>query len=478
MSCSSRPGARGIGRAAATRSGRLRWLRLAAASLLASSLGACAPAPAAPNIVLVSIDSLRPDHLGAYGYGRPTSPHLDRIAAQGIVFTRAYSTTSWTLPSHLSLFTGLYPAEHGVIVDGQRLASTIPLLPELLARGGYRSAAMVSGPYLHGGFGFARGWEVYDDSLVRGDGFKPGSTTSAHERITSPTVHRRATELLDRLEGGRFLLFLHYFDVHYDYLPPPPWDRAFDPDYRGAIDGRNVEKSPSISPKMARRDLEHLIALYDGEIRWVDEWIGRLDAELKRRDLDRRTLFVITADHGEEFFEHGHKGHRKNLYDTSLRIPLVIRLPDSRFAGRRVDSPVSLVDLLPTLAAQAGVDPPAERRGRDLLRTRSGELASLPESDLFAGLQMISEAIVRGPWKMMVTGRPRRGSFLYELYETTADPRERRNLAPRKKALRARLLLDLQRARVGFGELLRRNPSERLEISNDLEQQLRSLGYL
>ncbi len=478
MSCAFRPGARGLGRAGATRSGRLRWLRLVAAILLASSLGACAPAPSAPNIVLVSIDSLRPDHLGAYGYGRPTSPHLDRIAAQGIVFTRAYSTTSWTLPSHLSLFTGLYPAEHGVIVDGQRLAATIPLLPELLARGGYRSAAVVSGPYLHGGFGFARGWEVYDDSLVSGDTFDPRAA-SAHEKITSPTVHRRAMELLDRLEGGRFLLFLHYFDVHYDYLPPAPWDRAFDPDYRGAVDGRNVEHDARVSATMVPRDLDHLVALYDGEIRWVDEWIGRLDAELKRRNLDRRTLFVITADHGEEFFEHGEKSHHKNLYDTSLRIPLVIRLPDGRFAGRRVASPVSLVDLLPTLMAQAGVDPPADRRGRDLLRTSSGDLASLAESDLFASLHQKLDVIVRGPWKLLENRRgERRRQTRFELYETTADPGERRNLARAEKAIGSRLLLDLREARVGFGALLQRNPPERFELSSALEQQLRSLGYL
>jgi arylsulfatase A-like enzyme len=431
-----------------------------------------------PDIVLVSIDSLRPDHLGAYGYRRPTSPHIDRIAEQGIVFTHAYATTSWTLPSHLSLLTGLYPGEHGIVDEGRQLAESIPLLPQLLARAGYRSAAVVSGPYLHRQFGFARGWEVYDDLLVNAEAREPGSDES-HAQITSPRVHQRAVKLLDRLGEGPFLLFLHYFDVHHDYLPPSPWDQAFDPGYRGSIDGRNVETDASISKALAPRDREHLIALYDGEIRWVDEWIGQLDAELVRRRLDRRTLFVLTADHGEEFFEHGEKTHRKNLYDTTLRIPLVIRLPDRRFAGRQVAEPVSLVDLLPTLAAAAGVEPPAQRRGRDLLRTRFGQLVTPVETDLFAELRQVIQSVVSGPWKLTAHLRVRTGEpWQVELFDTASDAGEQHDLSNTERRRCEQLLAVLQATRRDNRKPLRQHPPGKLDLTKDVERKLHALGYL
>ncbi|MCM2270099.1 MAG: sulfatase, partial [Thermoanaerobaculia bacterium] len=225
-----------------------RSLAALAGVVLLVALAACGRpagvAPAAgerpPNLVIVSFDSLRADHLGTYGYGRDTSPNLDRFAARSIVFERAYSTSSWTLPSHASLLSSLYPEEHGARKTETALSPEVVLLPEQLAAAGYRSAGVVSVGLLHRTFGFAQGWEIYDDVTAVPRGQDP------ERRRTSAVVGRRAAELLDELAPGPFLLFVHDYDVHFDYQPPPPYDTMFEPAEAPGFDPSNFAFNETI----------------------------------------------------------------------------------------------------------------------------------------------------------------------------------------------------------------------------------------
>ncbi len=335
---------------------------LAALLILAPSWGCGTKKPAGPpNILLISIDTLRQDHLGCYGYPRPTSPNIDRLAREGIVFDRALAPSSWTLPSHVSLLTGTYPAFHRVQDDGVTLSPSIPTLAEHLRAKGYRTFASVSHVYVSRLFGLDRGFAVFDDSLIVGGARNP----------VAGLVLDRALRLFPETGGAQpWFAFLHFFDPHWDYEPPAPFDAMFtDPAYDGPIDGTQNSMAPYRAPSqpMPAPDLRQLIALYDGEIAYVDAQIGRLLTELGRRGLLENTIIVVTADHGEEFKEHGLLGHGHSLHGEQMRIPLVMWGPLGSRAGRRSDELCSLVDVAPTLLALAGADRLPETAGTDLL---------------------------------------------------------------------------------------------------------------
>jgi len=345
-----------------------------------------------PNVLLISLDSVRRDLVGAYGARLPhapersPSPNLDRLADEGVLVEDAVATTSWTLPSHVTLFTGLPELVHGVEQDGQRLSDSIPTLAETLRDAGYRTAGVYSGPYLDPRFGLGRGFEVYqagygpelraaveqaaaaqarvhalDDSLPRDQRQALLQDNAAAEFALEAASHRDSSsrsvtelvlaELAAAADDGRpFFLFAHYFDPHYDYVPPPPFNEAFDADYRGALDGRDFARRIA-SPQVSPRDLEHLFALQAGELAWTDAEIGRVMSDLERRGFAGNTLVVVVADHGEEFLEHGALGHRRTLYDEVVRIPLILRLPGTLARGERRPGPASLAQVAPTVLA-------------------------------------------------------------------------------------------------------------------------------
>ncbi len=448
---------------------------------------ASAPAPAAvaslparPNLLLISIDSLRPDHLGAYGYARETSPNLDRFAAQAALFERSWAVSSWTLPTHLSIFSSLPPPVHGVRKGAQKINPEALLLTEVLAGAGYRSAAAVSGLYLDRRFGYDQGWEIYDDRTAFGQG-----SVHEHANVSSERIHRRALELLDQLQSpgpdgvAPFFLFLHYFDVHYDYVPPSPFDRMFDPNYTGTVDGRNFARDLLKLRALPERDLEHVRALYDGEIRWVDDWLGKLFVELERRGLDETTLVVVTSDHGEEFLDHGRFGHVQNLYDSALRTPLLVRLPGGLGGERRFAQAVGQLDLAPTLAAAAGIVAPPAWQGRDLmpLLTGRGELAP---ADLHADLFGRQRALVAPDgWKAILSRRQHQKSHRsLELYELGSDPRERQDRAESDPGQGAEMRTRIERAYRRFQKAAVGLESGKVATDPEFERQLRALGYL
>lgn len=376
------------------------------------------PPPARPNLCLVSVDCLRADHLSCYGYDRETSPVLDRLAGEGVRFERCLATTSWTLPAHLSMLTGLPLSGHGV--DDDRLWTRrnsdgepleVPLrgvfLSEALSSAGYDTAGFYTWKYLEPRFGFGPGFDVYErlahtfyshpevgprfEALREAEDVE-GMKALAEEypdlfddtTPTAPEVVDRALAWLDGREGDApFFLFLHVFDCHDPYTPPAPFDRMFDPDYEGPIDGRRVTAPDSpVHPDMDPRDLRHLVARYDGAIRFVDDELGRFVEGLEQRGLDASTLLAVTGDHGEEFYEHGRKTHRKQLYLESIAVPLILRWPDGLPAGRVVEGNVGLVDLMPTFCSAAGVPVPAPTMGVDLLPAARGEAGNPPRTYL------------------------------------------------------------------------------------------------
>jgi arylsulfatase A-like enzyme len=431
-------------------------------------LSACSRAPSAPpSLLLISIDTLRADHLGCYGYARETSPNLDALATRSIRFANVLSTTSWTLPAHATLLTGLYPGEHGAQTDQLALPPSAPTLATVLGARGWETFAATSHVYLGPRFGFARGWSAFDHA-------------AAEEAAHVPVAHKVVDSALRWLDGRAerqrpFFMWLHVFDPHWDYSPPSPFDTLFDPEYTGTQKGDHDSLRPYIRaladgpiPPLARRDLEHLIALYDGEIRFVDHELGRLLGELEARGLLEGTLVAVTSDHGEEFMEHGSiEGHQWTLHDEVVRVPLLLKLPGDTHAGLVVDEPVSLVGVPGTLLDLLGV----ELGWRSL----SGLLPGRPERerpplllDLFVhqrsrtvGLQADGLKLLRLP-----DGR----EVVYD------DPSEFVNVALERPAERARLSRQLDRTLVGLRPL-RDAGTPRQPLDEFTREQLRSLGY-
>ncbi len=374
--------------------------------ILASGCGSASEGPERPpHVLLVSIDTLRADHLSCYGYERPTSPHLDALARRGARFERTFSSTSWTLPSHLTMLTGLPVSGHGVCDD--RLWSRVDeqgepapvlmhgtFLSEVLKEAGYRTGGFYTWKYLEPRFGFGPGFEVYERwghtfyshpevapefERLRAAGDTEGlkALAAAHPalfdatRQSSPETIDRALGWIDEAHAqtpdAPLFTFVHLFDVHDPYTPPAPFDTQFDPDYSGPIDGKNVTSPDSpVRADMDPRDLEHLIALYDGGIAWVDSEVGRLLAGLEQRGLLEDTLVMVVSDHGEEFFEHGGKTHRSSLYRESVHVPWIVAWPGHVPAGGALGGSSGLVDLAPTVCGLLGLGAPEGAMGRDL----------------------------------------------------------------------------------------------------------------
>ncbi len=341
---------------------------------------ASAPAdvqPVGPNVLLISIDTLRADHLGAYGYQRPTSPNLDRIARQGVVFENHISSTSWTLPAHAALFSSLPDSVHGCTDTDRVLAEDITTLAERFGAAGYETAGFFAGPYLHPAFGLGQGFEHYENCTSYASALDGAPAAQwamdldvmhqSHRDITNPSVFKAFTRWIDEPGRGKFFIFVHLWDVHYDFIPPSPYDTMFDPDYTGSVTGENFFFDRSINPNMPPRDLEHLVALYDGEIAWTDEYLGHIIARLETLGVLDDTVIAITSDHGTAFFEHGLKGHRNSLFDELIRVPLVIRYPASIEAGTRISTQTRSIDIGPTLLDLAGLATGDDIHGHSLL---------------------------------------------------------------------------------------------------------------
>jgi len=369
---------------------------LAALALLAAG---CGSKPASPRgVLLISIDSLRADHLSSAGYKSPTAPQIpttpeiDRLlAGPGTRFSSAFASTSWTLPGHMAMLTGRPDELHGVRDLPDRLPHSVPMVQESFRAAGWRTAGFWSGPNLHPWFGFDRGFESYVDCsatpVADPEAFalaNPDSDQAAvmaahdasHVGTTGPKVASAFTDWFGGLEDDElFFAFVHLWDVHYDYEPPPEFD-VFDPTYKGKITGRDFMNLRIRAG--AQDDLNHLIALYDGEIRFTDSNVARILHSLEAAGRLDNTLVILTSDHGEAFAEHGMLGHKHSLHIEEVHVPLIMRYPGRVEAGLEITEPVSTVDIAPTILDFADLPPLAGQWGRSLAPLATGEVAELP----------------------------------------------------------------------------------------------------
>lgn len=444
------------------------------------------------NLVIVSIDTLRPDHLGHLGYERDTSPRLDALAAESVVFEQAMSTAPFTLPSHASMFSGQYPSTHGAEHPAHAVADDVPWLPSVLAELGWATRAFTGGGYLHPDYGFARGFHEYSFlepvfELPEGDPPATAPWPIQAALATRRAVHwDAALEWIERHRELPFLLVLHTFAVH-DYRPHAAQADLFHTP--GAAERvqplrrieTQVEQPYSEAERLALTDL------YDEALRSVDGHMGDLLDTLARLGLDEHTVLVVTSDHGEILGEHALRGaplvgHSWSLYDALVRVPLMIRAP--QLEPRRIRERVSSVDLAPTLLALLGEPAPAAMQGTPLTSWLRGDRSAVRPSPPLAEIHSHyghEEALVAGPHKV-VLGDPDApvqfpSEHALQLFDLRADPSERRSVHAEQPDAAEALAETLRRLRDQLRAARAGDPAD-ADLGDATLAQLRALGYL
>ena len=437
---------------------RSSWRRL----LVVATLGGLAvflwlrPEPH-PNVLLISIDTLRADRLGCYGYARPTSPSIDAFAKDAVVFRQAIAQAPSTLPSHASILTSLHPHEHQASVARKTaLPPAVLTLAEVLRSEGFATAAYTGFGQLDPIYGLDQGFETYE--RAPSDAFL--GTVEA------------AIAWLRRAPHRPWFLFLHTYETHHPYAAEARFLDVFDDAYDGplprAIDIDLLKRINRGELALGANDLQHLRNAYDAEIRSMDEAFGKLMRFLRKKGLYDDMLVILTSDHGEEFGEHGKVGwHSHTLYDELLKVPLVIKLPGSRAAGRAPESQVRSIDIAPTVLGAVGVDAPAAFRGADLVRWldagEAPELVAVSERDA-RGRTRVRSSLRTDGWKLW---SPR-------LFDLSADPAETVDVAEKHADLARELEASL-------AELLSRAPTDaprEVEPGTETIERLRALGYV
>jgi len=431
----------------------------------------------APNVILLSVDTLRADHLETYGYARQTAPFIEeRFGRGGTLFENTVAAATITTPSHASMFTSLQPAAHGTTDGMKAIPRQIPTLPEWIRAAGIDTAGITEDGWLGIRQGFGRGFEVFEENKS--------------SDIMSPTgqvdlTFAKAAAWLERNRHKRFFLFLHTFQVHSPYAPPPRHADLF----------REGGGEPRPSHLRSMDD-------YDREIRTTDDELRRLFATLRELGLDSRTIFILTADHGEAFLEHGLLEHGGRLHEEVVRVPLLLTGPGIP-AGRRVATPVAHVDLLPTILELFGLPAPAWSEGRSLVGLATGRDADSAFTDRALFSETRTSTALAAEQRLIAFPAPsfmvRRGSrkllrypdgsggFRYELYDVDSDPAERHDLYPKQaeSAADLRALLDgyearseARRAGIGDSSRLGAPQTESVPLDPAQEEKLRALGYL
>lgn len=434
-----------------------------------------------PDVIVVTLDTTRADHLGIYGYPRATSPGIDRFAQDAVVYEHAWAAGAWTLPTHASILTGKHVSSHGArfnldaadaslseVFDGEffarhkasRLASEEVTLAELLARRGYATAAFAAGPWLAPPFGLLQGYQHRDAQM-------PGVEGRSAEEITN-----RFIEWMSSLPEDQPLhALVNYFDPHSPYAPPDGFDDL--PHARDPLDPNQDELFVNGGAPLSEGQIAILTDRYDGEIRYMDHHLQRLLAALQRVGRYRDALIILVGDHGELLGERGVIGHGRWLYEGVLHVPLLVHFPGEVGAGRRESAPVSQVDLLPLVARELGLELPPGVEGvapgeRDALLAEAyrdpfsvNSYGDRYDRDLVA--------LLRWPWKLIESDR---GEF--ELYRLDADPLERDPVPD--PARRDTLERALAATRAALGPARAATPAT--GVGPELQESLRALGYV
>jgi arylsulfatase A-like enzyme/Flp pilus assembly protein TadD len=417
--------------------------------------GAVVPQP--PNVVLITLDTVRADRMGFLGSQRGLTPSLDALAHQSVVFTHAYSQVPLTTASHATILTGMYPQFHQVNDFGVPLAKDLPYAPDIFRARGYRTAAFIGSlildPNTHSAPGFERGYDTYDAGFHRR---RPGEDRYQAIERRGAEVTAHALDWLNQHPKRPFFVWVHLYDAHDPYDPPEPYKSRY------------------------------ASAPYDGEIAYVDSVLGKLLSQLRARGLYQDTLIAVMADHGEALGDHGESTHGIFLYDETIRVPLLIKLPRERAAGKRVESRVGLVDVLPTILQAAGVSVPQEIQGQSLLALLKPALPGETTTSNGPALTLDRPAYAETDYPHRTFGWSslralRSGKYLYieaphrELYDQSADPKAERNLSATSGAVRDTLAGQLQAFRQ---KTTSSREAPKVSLDPELQERLSALGYV
>ncbi len=490
--------------------------KIAIGALIAVAIGACilftfhARRPGRPSVILVSIDTLRADHLHCYDYGRETSPFLDSMARDGIRFQDAIVQANWTLPSHVSMLTSLYPAVHGVQRESDKMGPLLITMAEILKGAGYSTAAFTDGGVLSADFGFGQGFDFYDDH------------SKAREK------NKRALHWIEEHRKRPFFLFYHTYDVHFPYVHHPKprtfmseaemkniaarinagnytlTDEEFEKAvllwctvkgfYRmiepAALDKFKPEMRKFFKerwPRMASFDesLRYLVDAYDGGISSFDSRLKGLWELICKMGVDKNTVLIVTSDHGESFLEHGDLGHPELLYDEIMRVPLIIMGPMLPRKGVTVRRQAMSIDILPTVLDLLKLKPDPHLQGESLMPLIGGMESGSPRPAYSDALEI--DAVRTGAWKFIQraeggAGRKPTLATVPQLFNLEKDPAEKTDLSGQDVATRGMLEKQLhewraenERLRVKLGL---DKAAEKVTLDKRTIEELRALGYL
>ncbi|MFC1783960.1 sulfatase-like hydrolase/transferase, partial [Planctomycetota bacterium] len=392
------------------------------------------------NVILISIDTCRADHLGCYGFDGPITPRIDEIAGEGILFKKAHTPVPLTLPAHCSMLTGTYPPYHQVHDNlGYKLSDSQVTVAEILQEHGYATGAIISSFVLDGQFGIDQGFDSYQDEFEEPIGF--GQFTERRGEEAS----RFACEFLTEHQSEPFFLFLHYFDPHYEYEPPEPFASRYSDD------------------------------LYAGEIAYTDQCIGQVIDQLKKLGLYDSTLLIIVGDHGEGLGEHGESTHGYYIYQSTIQVPFIVRAP-GKTKPREIEENVCLVDVPPTILGYLGIAIPEHIQGNDLSDYSQDRVATAGTRYIYTETLTPTKfgcnpllGVVSDQWDYIHTNRQ-------ELYDFQEDPLELNNLAD-KQPQQIRLMNNHLQAMV-TGLVGDKLSDSHLLIDVESQKRLESLGYV
>ena len=414
------------------------------------------------NVLLISIDTLRPDHLGCYGYEKDISPHIDQLADEGAVFQNAFSQAPWTLPSHLSMLTSIYPS---VFKDGEKrkeyfLSNPSLSIASILQKNGYITGGITGGGNVDPDFGYSQGFN---------SGY---TTTSAKDESQIHESYVIFKEWIKMHKEDRFFLFFHTFEVH-DY-----------------ITAKEKHILKNIDPNNIRLQM---LELYDNKIAHMDNYIGLITNDLKKLGIYDKTLIIITSDHGEEFFEHGNLGHQTSLYNELLKVPLIFRLPGKIPSKIKIKNNVRVVDIKTTILSILGIEDENPQEGKSLLSfldntEDENRTIFAEETGSVIGEALDIKSIQNDQYKFILspvaTTPP---GFNYdiknfgELYDLNKDLAEKRNLNEKGNLIAKKLkeeIIEITQKNIQLKEILKQNSDKSIEISEETKQRLRALGYI
>jgi len=429
---------------------------------------AAEPAPPLRSVLLISIDTLRADHLGCYGYERDTSPFLDRLAAEGTLFENVSAQRGLTWPSLMSIMTSLYPVTHGVRQNGQLVDSQHLQLAEILKQKGYRTAAFIANCQHQNWKGFDTLEHLYDAEALEA-----------------------ATAWLKQEQDKPFFLWVHLLAPHWNYMPPAPYDTRFNPGYTGSIDGSNESFFAAIHQQgqLSSQDVYQMRSLYDGEIAWDNDLLADFFSTLDPHPQIRQILTVITADHGEELYDHNrYWDHKESVYQSVLHVPLIFYAPGHVPQGRRVPSVSQSIDIAPTILSFLDMPVPPAFQGTPLsfvpdqgLRDRGPAFSEWEDRILCirdGNYKYIFNPSDFHPPKLRGEFREKFLIDTRELYDLSEDPNETENLVGIRPAIAENLHEKLMDWKEDYGWQLNTDPYSHEPMIPEIEEQLRALGYL